>query len=163
LINESISVIIIYGLLIKGLVELVYSEALSSMGPLGRKETQHLTLTYFYVSGFVSISFVLLMTFASSCQVWPLEVAEFDLGVSPEGSWVSLIGVIKVLSSKMMSMLQFHVEGAQTVVQSLALNEVWIHESLWPYILGWDHQVLFHLMKVLLFRVVGMVGGELVL
>ena len=76
---------------------------------------------------------------------------------------MSLIGVIKVLSSKVMSMLRFHVGGVQTVVQSLALNEVRIHESLWPYILGWDHQVLFHLMQVLLFRVVEMVGGELVL
>ena len=49
---------------------------------------------------------------------------------------MSLIGVIKVLSSKVRSMLRFHVEEAQTVVQSLTLNEVWIHESLWPYILG---------------------------
>ena len=32
---------------------------------------------------------------------------------------MSLIGVIKVLSSKVRSMLRFHVEGAQTVVQSL--------------------------------------------
>ena len=76
---------------------------------------------------------------------------------------MSLIGVIKILSSKVMSMLQFHVEGAQSVVQSMAMNEVWIHESLWPCILGWDHLVLFHLMQVLLFRVVEMVGGELVL
>ena len=59
---------------------------------------------------------------------------------------MSQIGVIKVLSSKVKSMLRFHMEGAQTVVQSLALNEVWIHGSLWPYILGWDHHVLFHLM-----------------
>ena len=59
---------------------------------------------------------------------------------------MSLIGVIRVLTSKVKSMLRFHVEGAQTVVQSLALNEVWIRESLWSYILGWDYHMLFHLM-----------------
>ena len=41
------------------------------------------------------------MTFASNCQVWPLKMAEFDLGVSSEESWVLLIGVIKFLSSKL--------------------------------------------------------------
>ena len=44
-------------------------------------------------------------------------VREIGLGVPPEESWVSLIGVIKVLSSKVMSMFQFHVVGAQSVVQ----------------------------------------------
>ena len=64
------------------------------------------------------------MTFVSSCQVWPLEVVEFDLGVPPEGSWVSLIEVIKVLSSKVMLMLRFHVGGAQSLVQSLASSTI---------------------------------------
>jgi hypothetical protein len=98
------------------------------------------------VCGIETNVFLHFYSFGANYRV---EIAEGDveeLGVSSEESWVSLIGVIKILSSKVMSMLQFHVEGAQSVVQSMAMNEVWIHESLWPYILGWDHQVLFHLM-----------------
>ena len=48
-------------------------------------------------------------------RVWGLGLVELGLGVS-------LIGVIRVLSSKVRSMLRFHVEGAQTVDQSLALR-----------------------------------------
>ena len=46
------------------------------------------------------------------------------LGVSLEESWVSPIGVIRVLSSNVRMMSWFHVEIAQTVVLSSVLNGV---------------------------------------
>ncbi len=59
---------------------------------------------------------------------------------------MSLVGVVKVLSSTLRSMLKALVVGVHMVVLSLVLSGVLIHEYLWPCVLGWDYLVLFHLM-----------------
>ena len=93
------------------------------------KELSTFSSIYFCVFGVVSISVVHLFAFGS-CW-WVYRWIEFGLGVSLEESWVSLIGVIKVPSSKVRSMLWFRVEGAQTMVQLLALRGDWTHELLY--------------------------------